>query len=135
MAERDTHLLPGRRQDRGVEWTYLDGPSEEIGPEVAGDAHRIAVAVDERDDCVAIGADPGERVVDGERGHGYATPVSSKTVGSTSVRPFSHHNARRGVISMIDRSKKSGIPKRFLTKLSITGSLARHRGRSRSQSE
>ncbi len=31
---------------------------------------------------------------------------------------------------MIDRSKNSGMPKRFFTKLSITGSFARHSGSS-----
>ena len=49
------------------------------------------------------------------------------------MRPSSQRNARRGLISITARSKKSGSATRLPRNMSITGSFSRQSGRTRSQ--
>ena len=100
--------------------------------EVAGDARGVAVGTDERHDHVVEALGAGDRV-DRASSVVIARSSSSKTCGGADVSPPGQYSTRVGRISMIDRSKNSGMPKRFFTKLSMTGSLARHSGSSSSQ--
>ena len=109
VAEDDVDLASHR--DVGGHGVQLDHAAPGVDAVAGGHRHRVAVVVHVRDHCVG---EPlvdlaKERAVDGDA----HTRAASNTFGATSVRPPSHRSARRGVISMMTRSQKSGSATRF----------------------